>query len=181
MVHPITRYANLDERRLMSLYAEGNRENADYFYPEMEDREAAVRQAEKDFLHDLENDFFTCPGRTYWVLEEQHEWVSAVRLYQLKPDFYYLEALETHPAYRKKGYASKLLREVICALRKKGAFQLCDCVSKKNIASLRTHERCGFQIVSDEGFDYLRNESDERFLGLAYSYDGGSEKDGTDC
>ncbi len=180
MIHQISRYADIDERLLMNLYAEGNRENADYFYPEMEDREAAVRRAEQDFLHYLENDFFACSGRTYWVLEEQHEWVSAARLYQLKPDFYYLEALETHPAYRGKGYASKLLREMIGALQKKGAFQLCDCVSKENIASLRTHERCGFQIVSDEGFDYLRNESDGRFWGLAYSYDGGSDRDGND-
>ncbi len=181
MIRQISQYANLDERQLMSLSAEGNRENADYFYPEMEDREAAVRQAEKDFLHYLENDFFTCPGRTYWVLEKHQKWVSAVRLYQLKPDFYYMEALETHPAYRRKGLASQLLHEVIRTLQWKGAFQLRSCVSKKNIASLRAHERCGFQIVSDEGFDYLHDEPDERFWGLAYSYDGGSEKDGTNC
>ena len=57
-------------------------------------------------------------------------------------------------------------------LKKEGPFRLCDCVSKKNTASLKTHEKCGFQIVSEEGYDYLSEEADNRDFGLEYRYLG---------
>lgn len=47
---------------------------------------------------------------------------------------------------------------------------LCDCVSKRNIPSLKTHEKCGFKIVSDNGYDYLEKESNEYCFGLEYRY-----------
>lgn len=66
---------------------------------------------------------------------------------------FYVEALETQPENRKKGYASVLILGVIEELKKKGSFQIRDCVSRKNTASLRTHVKCGFKIVSEEGYD----------------------------
>ena len=45
------------------------------------------------------------------------------------------------------------------------------CVGKKNAASLKTHEKCGFRIVSEQGCDYLHREADDRDFGLEYRYE----------
>ena len=37
MLHRITRFSGLDGRKLMDLYAEGNLENTDYFFPDETD------------------------------------------------------------------------------------------------------------------------------------------------
>lgn len=163
------RYADLAPRKLMDIYAESNLENTDYFYPEIIDKAKAVKQVEARFLEYLERDFFHTPGPSYWILEENGIWVSALRLNELKPGFYYLEALETRPDSRRNGYGSRLLTELIAALRQKGPFELHDCVGKRNEASLRTHLRCGFRIVSEDGFDYLSGEADSRHYGLEYT------------
>ncbi len=77
--------------------------------------------------------------------------------------------LETHPAHRNKGYGSLLFSRVLSTMREDGPFRLCDCVSKKNVASLKTHEKCGFRIVSESGYNYLYDETDEHDFGLEYS------------
>ena len=170
MIYRSTTMDKIDKRKLMDIYREGNLENADYFYPEIADKEQAVAKVEGDFMKYIETDFLSSSGNEYWVLEENAVWVSALRLYRINNDLYYIEALETHPDFRQKGYASKLLNSVINELKKQGSFRLCDCVSKKNTASIRTHEKCGFRVVSEEGFDYLNNEADDRHYGMEYSY-----------
>lgn len=47
-------------RQLMDVYSESNLENTDYFYPELTDKEAAVRRVEHDFLRYLETDGGSC-------------------------------------------------------------------------------------------------------------------------
>lgn len=168
MLRKVTEYKEIDERRLMDLYAEGNLENADYFYPDTADKRQAIEKVERDFLNYIETEFFSSPGNAYWILEENAVWVSALRLYTIDAGFYYMEALETHPDFRLRGYASKLLAGVIEELKKQGPFRLCDCVSKKNIASLKTHEKCGFLIVSDQGMDYLSNEVCDKDYSMEY-------------
>lgn len=166
----ITDYSNIDPRKLMNLYLEANIENTDFFYPDMEDKKLALEKVETDFLNYIKTDFFSCPNNAYWVLKENDVWVSALRLYKIKEQLYYIEALETHPNYRRKGHAYRLLSGVIEELKNHGAFRLCDCVSKKNIASLKTHEKCGFVIAADAGYDYLLSETDDRDYGMEYSY-----------
>ena len=34
-------------------------------------------------------------------------------------------------------------------MKAEGPFRLCDCVGKKNAASLKAHEKCGFRRVAD--------------------------------
>lgn len=91
MLYQITSFDQIDKRKLMDLYFEGNWENTDYFYPEISDK-------------------------------------------------------------------------------KQGPFRLCDCVGKKNTASINAHKKCGFNIVSDKGMNYLTNEIDKREYGMQYSY-----------
>lgn len=170
MILKITRYCDLDERKLMDVYAESNYENTDYFFPEETDKAVAVRKVEEGFCGFLKDEFFSRDGNAYWVLEENGIWVCALRLNLIENGLYYLEALETKPDCRKQGYATKLMNDVIEKLKSEGSFRICDCISKKNIASIRTHEKCGFRIVSDKGFDYLRNEADDYDYGLEFSY-----------
>lgn len=169
MLIRITQYDDLDQRKLMDVYSESNYENTDYFFPDEPDKEKAARQVEAGFLDFLKNDFFSKPEAAIWVYEENGTWLSALRTCKVR-DVYYLEALETHPDQRKKGYGALLLSAVVDAMKKEGPFRLCDCVSKKNLPSLKTHEKCGFRIVSEEGYDYLLEETDDRDFGFEYCY-----------
>ena len=170
MLLRITNYCYLDARKLMDIYAESNLENTDYFYPDETDKDAAVKKVEAGFMDFLQNDFFKQEDATYWILEDEGNWLCAARTCKIKSGLYYLEALETRPDLRGKGYASRLLSSLLDVLKEEGSFCLCDCVSKKNIASLKTHEKCGFQIVTDEGYDYLQGEADDHDYGLEYRY-----------
>lgn len=170
MLIKITSYSELDERSLMDIYAESNLENTEYFCPGETDRAAAVSQVESGFLDFLKQEFFQLPKAAYWVWETDGIWVSALRTCEVQDRLYYLEALETHPEHRKKGYGALLLSGVVEAMKADGAFRLCDCTGKRNIASLKTHEKCGFQIVSEAGYDYLLKEANDLDFGLEYRY-----------
>ncbi len=167
----ITRFADLDARRLMDVYAESNFENTAYFYPDETDKAAATRRVEEGFLEFLENEFYQKPGAAYWVLERGGKWVSACRTNRIEDGLYYLEALETRPDCRRRGFAAELLNGMLDTLKRRGPFRLCDCVGKQNEASLNTHAACGFRIVSGQGFDYLSGETDDRDYGLEYRFD----------
>ena len=170
MLIRITNYNEIDQRKLMDIYSESNFENTDYFFPDETDKDKAVKQVEEGFLNFIKNEFLNKDEATYWVLEEDGMWISALRICKVEKELYYLEALETRPDQRKQGYGYKLLHETIEEYKKIGPFVLCDCVSKRNIPSLKTHEKCGFKIVSDNGYDYLEKESNEYCFGLEYRY-----------
>ena len=170
MLLRIKNYTDINDRKLMDIYTESNFENVDYFYLDEVDKSVGVKKVEAGFLDFLKNNFFKQEEAAYWVLEENGIWVSAARTCFIKHDIIYLEALETMPSKRNKGYGSKLLFELIEALKKEGHFRLCDCVSKKNIPSLKTHEKCGFKIVADVGNDYLNNDVDDHCFSLEYKY-----------
>ena len=132
----INKYNDLDKRKLMDIYSESNFENTDYFYPDERDKDKAVRMVEAGFMDCLKNDFYKKYEATYWILEENGIWLSALRTCLVKDSIFYIEALETRPDSRKRGYAAKLLNYVINTLKNDGSVRLCSCVSKKNIASI---------------------------------------------
>lgn len=169
MLHRITSFAGVNGRKLMDLYREGNLENAAYFHPDAPDKALALQEQEEDFLRFIQTDFFQKKGNEYWVLEEENTWVSALRLYQISEERYYIEALETHPEFRRRGYAEHLLNSVTEELKRRGPFQLWDCVGKRNEASIRTHLKCGFEIAAQSGFDYLTDEVNDQCFGMRYS------------
>lgn len=162
----------LDPARFMEIYREGNEENAAYFYPDAEDKAEAIRKVEADFLDYLRRDFFSREGSRYLILEEKGLWVSALRLYFVEEGLWYLEALETRPDCRRQGYGAKILTEALEYLKGKGPFRLADCVSKRNVASLKTHEKCGFTVATDPGYDYLQKTTDEDCFGMEYRWEG---------
>lgn len=175
MLLKITHFEDIDGRRLMDIYAESNFENTDYFFPDEKDKKKAVKMVEEGFLDFLKNDYFTHPESAYCIYAENGVWISAARVFHALDDLYYLGGLETHPDFRRQGYAKRLISGIIDELKKCGSFRLYSSVGKRNTPSLRTHESCGFCIVSDVGHDYYYGDDDDREYGLEYAYtdDGG--------
>lgn len=157
------RMDDLNFSALMEIYSESNRENGRQMWPE----ETADRQlflAEEGFGQYLREDFFPTPGALYAAWSVDGKYVSALRLEPYR-DGLLLEALETAPAHRGKGYASALLQAVIAELV---PGKLYSHVGKKNDPSLRTHEKAGFQRIS-EGAVYIDGSVDDRCCTLCWN------------
>lgn len=130
--------------KLMEVYIEGNLENGADLWPQLPENERQIR-AEQDFYQYLREVFFNTAGAVYAIWEENGKYISALRLEPYK-DGLLLEALETAPDMRRKGYAEKLLRSV---QDRCGGTKIYSHVSKWNEASLRAHEKCGFHRVRE--------------------------------
>ena len=139
---------NLDFRRLMDLYTEGNRENAELFYQHLGENQG-ILAAENDFYVYLRDCFFRTKGAMYCIWEEKGIYISALRLEPYR-DGLLLEALETHPDYRRSGYAKKLIAAVMKWLTAQGSKPVYSHINKRNTASLKTHLACGFQRISEQ-------------------------------
>ena len=138
-------FEKLDFSALMDVYAEGNEENGVYFWPD----EAPARRlelAQNEFRGYLLDGFFGTAKGTYCIWTEDGRYVSALRLEQ-HPEGMLMEALETHPIYRKRGYAKQLINAV-AALFPAGT-RIYSHVNKANTPSLVTHQSCGFRKALD--------------------------------
>ena len=142
MLYIANKLSDLNFRQLMDVYEEGNLENAAQFYPN-EPQSQWQLLAEQGFYQYLRECFFTVPGAYYAVWMVNGKYVSALRVEPYK-DGLLLEALETAPNERQKGYASALIDAVMCRHLHD---RLYSHVSKRNTASLRTHEKCGFHRI----------------------------------
>ena len=60
-----------------------------------------------------------------------------------------IEALETVPDERRKGYASQLITETLSFLRSKNIRKVYSHIDKRNVESLRVHIKCGFQRTAE--------------------------------
>lgn len=130
--------------KLMEVYAEGNQENGRESWPD----EHPSRQqmlAEQDFYDYLRQVFFTTPRAVYAIWQLDDTYVSALRLEPYR-DGLLLEALETIPEHRRKGYGKALVNAV---LENWPEVRIYSHVAKWNEASLQTHESCGFQKILD--------------------------------
>ena len=56
-------------------------------------------------------------------------------------------------------------------LKKAGPFKLCSSVGKSNTLSLKTHQKCGFRIISDIGINYITDEPESRSYSLKYKFE----------
>ena len=130
--------------QLMAVYEEGNRENGEDLYPELPEAQQ-LAQAEQDFYFYLRTEFFSQRGDRYCIWEENGTYVSALRL-QRYQDGLLLEALETHPQYRGRGYAKKLIR---AALETAANEKVYSHISRCNAPSIAAHIACGFQKILD--------------------------------
>lgn len=154
-------------RLVHDVYFEASFEIAKEKHPNLSDLTEAIREEEHYFVEKFLNKFFSKNENVYYVLEEEDKWVSALRLTKLD-GFYYLEALETAPNQRKKGYASKLICEVIKLIEKNEQAVIRSNVNKTNYASLATHKKCGFVIEKENGINYILGTERENVYGMLY-------------
>ena len=142
MLTVVTSFRQLNWSQLMALYEEGNRENGEDLYPQLSVGQQLL-QAEQDFYDYLRTDFFTRPGDRYCLWVEKGVYVSALRL-QKYQDGSLLEALETHPQHRGKGYAKMLVRAVLETAEGERIYSH---ISPRNAPSIAVHTACGFQKI----------------------------------
>lgn len=134
----------LNFRALMDVYVEGNLENAREFWPDLPEGQG-ILQAEQDAYQYLRESFFTISGALYAIWIEDGHYISALRLEPYR-DGWLLEALETAPEYRRKGYAAMLIEATMDQLQLDKVYSH---VSKRNTASLAVHAKCGFVKIMD--------------------------------
>ena len=148
--------------KLMEVYIEGNLENGQELWPE-EPEARQIALAEQEFYNYLQQVFFRTPGARYLIWEEAGHYVSALRLEPYR-DGLLLEALETAPDKRKKGYAAQLVQ---ATLEYAGNVKIYSHVGKYNTVSLRTHEKCGFTRIHDYAV-YADGSVNERSYTMLY-------------
>jgi len=158
------RYGEVRFDDLMEVYSQSNQEAAARMCnipPAF-----ALEMAEQDFCQYLREVFFQTPGAIYIILEDDDRYVSAARLEPYR-DGLLLAGLETRPSARKRGYATQLLQGIQKYLTKLGGKRLYSHVHKKNIPSLRLHEKLGFREISDMAV-YLDGSVDNHSVTLCY-------------
>lgn len=155
--------------QLMEIYIEGNLEKGQELAPE-ETEARQIALGEQEFYQYLKQVFFRTLGAVYAVWEENGKYVSALRLEPYR-DGLLLEALETAPEERRKGYATALIR---AALAQTGDAKIYSHVAKWNTASLKTHEACGFQRILDHAI-YADGSVNQRSVTLRFTPAGGAE------
>jgi len=139
---------------LMELYTKSNLEKA---------AKTSLLQVEQDFYQYLRDCFFAISAAVYAVWVEEGKYISALRLEPYK-DGLLLEALETAPKYRRKGYAQKLMEAVLAEFSGQKIYSH---VRKDNLASLAVHEKCGFRKISDFAA-YIDGSVDDRAITLCH-------------
>lgn len=169
----ILEFSAMDEEKMYRLvheiYSEASYEIAKEKHPEVEgteDLEEAIKAEELYFVEFLKK-FMSKTQSRYYVLDVDSQWVSALRLTKIE-DFYYMEALETSPEYRRNGYAAQLISEVIALLKANDEVIMRSNVNKTNVASLATHKKCGFEIERENAINYITGKENERSFGMVY-------------
>lgn len=99
-----------------------------------------------DFYDYLREDFFRVTGAFYAVWELEGRYVSALRVEPYR-DGYLIEALETRPEVRGKGYAKNLLNGVLQCDAIPSEGNVYAHIHKNNRASLAVHKACGFERI----------------------------------
>lgn len=139
--------SNLLFSKLMQVYQEANIENGAIRYPHL----SPIRQeaaAEQDFYQYLKEVFFRQQNSFYAVWEDEGMYTAALRI-EPYHDGYLLCALETDPRFRRRGYATLLMKQVVAYLSALGDSVIYSHVSKRNRASLAVHKKCGFSVIED--------------------------------
>ena len=142
---------------LMDVYIEGNEEKAKEY------GDGGLLRAEQEFYSYLQEDFFKTTDAFYCIWQDNGKSVSALRLEPYR-DGWLLEALETAPEFRKRGYAKALVQAVIAYMDNRVIYSH---VSKSNVASLQTHSTCGFEIWKDCAM-YIDGSVNQRAFTLRY-------------
>lgn len=94
-------------------------------------------------------EFIANPKQLILIEDINGEWVSCLRAVETAPENWFIEAVETKPEERKKGYGMKLLLHTISYLEKLGMKEITSTILKDNFKSQALHEKCGFVPTND--------------------------------
>lgn len=162
MLHIARKLKDLSFFSLMEVYEESNRENAAAFRPDVS-AEHALQMAEQEFYQYLREVFFPTPSAVYALWTEEEKYRSALRLEPYR-DGLLLSALETAPEHRNRGYAEALVRGVLAQFPDTKIYSH---VHKSNLPSLKLHEKCGFQRISEQAA-YLDGSVNDKCCTMRY-------------
>lgn len=154
----------LNKAQLLNVYEQSIHDAGKQNYAHLPEN-LQLLNAEKDLL--LYIDLFLADKRAIiavWAAEGAY--VAALRAEQYN-DGFLLSGLETAPAERHKGYATALVKELQSYLSQTGHYTLYSHVDKKNKASLRVHEKCGFSCILEHAV-YLDGSVSRKAYTLCY-------------
>ena len=163
MIERIERLRDLQFGQLMMVYEESNRHNGEANYPYLS-LEEQFMAAEQDFYRYLQL-FFKEKNGFVLILSNGRRYISALRAERYK-DGYLLEALETLPDQRNRGYAGKLVRELLTWADERN-LPIYSHVSKSNFPSISVHRKCGFRKILDYAV-YVDGSVNDRACTLRY-------------
>ena len=146
MVTYIQKIRDCDISALFSVYSQSLEEARTLHYLRLDANEGFLL-ASQDYYQYLSRVFFRTSGAILAVYSHNGKYVSALRLEPYQ-DGYLMNALETAPDCRGKGYGKHLVKEVITYCRAVGIQVLYSHVHKQNAVSKRLHIAAGFTVLS---------------------------------
>lgn len=141
----------LDRDEFSAVYRGSALENCREMYPDEPTPRGALARYEGDHLAYMAGPFWEEGGVLLVLAGEDGRYLAAVRLYPGTGEgCWHIEALETRPGERRKGYGLRSLRETQGWLERAGGGTLLSHVGRGNLASLRTHEAAGFRRARED-------------------------------
>ncbi len=140
MINIVTQIDENTISRLLSVYSESMDDMRINFNNDVE-----MCLAYASFLRD----FVQNPKQLIVVETVNDDWVSALRAIETTDGHWFLEAVETKPDERKKGFGKNLLCHTIDYLKNRGMKELTCTISENNYKSQALHEKCGFVPTID--------------------------------
>ena len=154
LIH-ITQVEKDSLEQLFSVYEESMKDLQSR-YASLEDMKASYA----DFL----NEFLSIPNQYVLVEAAEGQWVSGLRAIETESGCWFLEAVETKPAERRKGHGQSLLLHTLDFLKARGMREAFCQIAKNNIKSQRLHRSCGFIPTDAPSIDPWGQLNDQTIL-----------------
>ena len=166
MLKVFDRYEDMDFRQLMDVYVQWNCDYGKNQYSRHSEN-LQMLYAEQDF-YDFLISFFLNENARYFVWAPQKRYTAALRV-QPYMDGLLLEALETAPDDRRKGYATDLVKATISYYSIQKPWTIYSHIRKSNKESLSVHYKCGFSVISNDAV-FLDGTYHKDAYTLVYKY-----------
>lgn len=111
-----------------------------------------------DTISKLWNEIYNDPSLYYFVMEEDGKLVSSCTMSVIKNltrggrPYALIENVVTDFDYRKRGYATAILRKAVEAAKENNCYKVMLLTSKKEESTLRFYEKAGFKRGIKTGF-----------------------------
>ncbi|MBU5473711.1 GNAT family N-acetyltransferase [Roseburia sp. MSJ-14] len=126
--------------KMFLLYAESMEDMTEEF-----NSHAEMKEAYAAFL----KDFIANQKQVVLVETVEGQWMSGLRAIESETGIWFIEAVETMPTQRNKGYGKMLLLHTIDYFKKINAKKLECIIGKSNVTSIKLHSDCGFHQTDE--------------------------------